>query len=145
MKGYLIDAGNRQIKPIDYEYGTMKDYLPGGICIAQVFRNGDVLYVDDEALLRPATVAFRVKCRPDGQPMMSNGILTGRDTIDDTADPGMTPEEFLSEIEWLSIEDALKWFRAKGNDPAVVMTTAEGSKTLTDWAEITCNLEGQNT
>lgn len=144
MKAYLIDAGARQIKLIDYEYYTLKDHLPGGICIAQVFRNGDVLYVDDEALLRPATVAFRVKCRPDGQPMMSNGILTGRDTINDTADPRMTAEEFLSEIEWLSVEDALRWFRAKGSDPAVVMTTAEGRQTLADWNEFTRNLEGRN-
>lgn len=144
MKGYLVDAGKRCITPIEYEYKTMKQHLPGGICIAQVFPNGDVLYADDEALLRPATVAFRLKGRRDGQPMMSNGILTGRDSIDDTDPPLSSIVDLLDEIEWLTVDEALVWFRAKSNDPAVTMHTAEGTQTLADWAEFTRNLEGQN-
>jgi hypothetical protein len=35
--------------------------LPGGITIAKIFANGDVLYVDDEALLHPVKVAFRLR------------------------------------------------------------------------------------
>lgn len=144
MNGYLIDADARKITPIVYEYNTMKEHLPGGICVAQVFRNGDILYVDDEALLRPATVAFRVKVRRDGQPMMSNAILTGPDDAVGTAAPGMTIAELRAEIEWLTLGEAMDWFRSKGAEPAVVLTTNEGSETLADWGEFTRNLEGQN-
>src|SRR4051812_16889381 len=50
MKGFFVDAGRREIVPINYTYDTMRMWLPGGITIARVFDNGDVLYVDDEAL-----------------------------------------------------------------------------------------------
>ena len=147
MKGYLIDAANRRIEPLEYEYKTMREHLPGGICVAQVFPNGDVLYVDDEALLRPATVAFRIKCRPDGQPMMSNGILTGRDTLESTAPPRFTPEQLLAEIEWLDLDVALDWFRERANTPAVTFTAFDQGQAhrevIANWSAMLANLEGR--
>lgn len=143
MKGYLIDAKAREIRPIEYEYGTMNQYLPGGICVAYVFPSGDVLYVDDEGLLRPAEVAFRIKSRPDGQPMMSNGILTGRDSHETTFDPVLTPQELEREIEWMSVEDALAWFRKRASDPSVIMTTSDGTSILAHWQDLLDNLEGK--
>lgn len=144
MKGYLIDAGAREITPIDYEHGTMRKHLPGGICIGYVFRNDDVLYVDDEALLRPATVAFRIKRRHDGQPMMSNGILTGGDdNYSGTLPPTFTIAQIQGEIEWLDLADALAWFRLKAAQPAV--TGRWGGKPATvyaRWADLLRNLEG---
>ena len=143
MKGYLVDAGKREIREIEYTYTTIREHLPGGICIAQVFPNGDVLYVDDEGLLKPAVVAFRLHCRRDGQPMMSNAILTGPDDLDDTLPPGMTPAELQASIQWLTVEEALAWFRAKADDPAVTITAGKRRDVIASWAQMLANLEGR--
>lgn len=148
MKGFLINADTRRIEPLEYEYTTMRQWLPSGICIGQVFANGDVLYVDDECLLRPAERAFRIKVRPDGQPMMSHAILTGRDSDDphsnDTLPPSFTAEELAAEIEWLTVDQALDWFRRKAAEPAVTMSGSEtGTTVLAVWGDLLANLEGR--
>jgi hypothetical protein len=51
----------RAVTPVNYTYAAMRKWLPGGITIAKMFDNGDVLYVDDEALLHPVKVAFRLR------------------------------------------------------------------------------------
>lgn len=142
-RGYFVDAATRTIAPIDYTYKTLRSYLPGGICIAQIFENGDVLYVDDEALLRPATVAFRIRCRADGQPMMSNAILTGPDSRETTLPPGFRPADLEREIEWLSLDQALDWFRARASEPAVIETFKDVRIVHAVWGDLLRNLEGQ--
>ena len=125
MQAYLIDVAARQIRPIAYEYGELSRHLGGSLCIAWVYHNGDVLYVDDEALLKPAgPAAFRLRARPDGQPMMSNGVLTGRDMLDETLPPEHTVETLAAEIEWLTRDEALAWFRRQAEMPA--LTTRHG-------------------
>jgi hypothetical protein len=144
MKAYLIDAAQREIRPIDYADGSyFRQYLPGGICIAWVYPNGDVLYVDDEGLLKPATCAFHIKARPDGQPMMSNGILTGRDTDTLTLPPEFTLAEIEVQIEWLTVEQALAWFRAQAGLPAISSQSPGREKRVhAVWADLLRNLEG---
>lgn len=142
MKAYLIDAAARTITPIEYTYASMREHLPGGICIGATFPNGDVLYVDDEGLLQPATKAFRIRKRRDGQPMMSNGILTGPDSPDprsnDTLPPGMTIEELADEIEWMTVADALTWFRRRAPGAAVT----SGDAVLATWGDFVAVMEG---
>lgn len=143
MKAYLIDAGARTVTPIEYQRGAdFRKWLPGGICIAWVYNNGDVLYVDDKALLKAATVAFRIKARPDGQPMMCNGILTGRDDVNDTLPPEFTLAAMETEIEWLTVDNALAWFRAKAEEPAVTSTFGGRREVHANWSELLLNLEG---
>lgn len=142
MKAYLIDAAARTIVPIDYTYTSMREHLPGGICIGATFDNGDVLYVDDEGLLQPATKAFRIRRRRDRQPMMSNGILTGRDNPDprstNTLPPAMSIEELAGEIEWMSVDDALTWFRRRSPGAAVT----SGDAVLATWGDFIAVMEG---
>lgn len=144
MQAYLIDAAARTITPIEYSGYDFRTYLPGGICIGQVFRNGDVLYVDDMALLKKAAVAFRIKDRPDGQPMMSNGILTGPDSPRGTTTepPQFTTTELAQHIEWLTVEDALTWFRGKADEAAVISHSGGISQVHASWADLLRNLEG---
>jgi hypothetical protein len=130
MKGYIIDALNKKIVETDYEYSDLGKILPGGLTIAAVFKNGEVLYVDDEGLMHKADRAFRIKKRRDGQPMMSDGMLTGRDEshmspdgdlIEVTSDPRMSAEELQEEIEFISVEEALQWFRSRRDEGAVLI------------------------
>lgn len=143
MQAYFVDAATRTVTPIEYQRGTgFRKWLPGGICIAQVYDNGDVLYVDDEGMLHKATVAFRVRDRPDGQPMMSNAVLTGRDYGDDTLPPEFTIAELESRIEWLSVEHALAWFRQKAKQAAVTSTSGGKREVHANWGDLLRNLEG---
>ncbi len=145
MKAYLINAGARTIEEFEWNYGVINHYLPGGITVGHIFDNGDVLYVDDEGLLHPATVAFSIKKRPDGQPMMSNGILTGKDEEfpkDDTLPPAFTMAQLRDEIEWLSVDQALDWFRAVAKKAAVTLTTDGERQVLANYSDLLRNLEG---
>jgi hypothetical protein len=146
MKAYLIDATARTITPFDYErYGTFTDYLPGGLCIGHLFANEDVLYVDDLGLLRPAECAFRIKGCLSGQPLMSNGILTGRDTTHTTLPPTFSIAEMAEQIEWLTVDEALDWFRARQDQPAVASTTSDGTYTVhAHWSDFVRSLEGRD-
>jgi hypothetical protein len=134
MKAYLIDALNRTITDIDYT-GSLGRWLPGGICIADRLPNGDVVYVDDEGLMQPATRAFRWRPRPDGQPMMSNGIVTGRDTADTTLPPTTTKADIEALVEWLTVDEAVAWFERKRDEPAVCITTSAGTEVISRWGD----------
>lgn len=148
MKGLLVDADARAIEAIEYQYGTMREWLPGGISIGHIFPNRDVLYVDDTGLLKPAEVAFRIKGRADGQPMMSNGLLTGRDNPHPDAKVGTLPPTFtidqLAEhIEWLTLVEALDWFKAKADQPAVTRHVhGQEPEVIAYWRDILTNLMG---
>jgi hypothetical protein len=140
MKGYLIDALARRITVEDYQYGEMTKWMPGGICVGATFENGDTLFVDDEGLLRPADRAFRIKRRTDGQPMMSNGFLVGRDTNEDEDDGTLPPQftlaELAAEIEWLDLADARAWFEQRASQPAVVVHDDAGTEVIASWRDI---------
>lgn len=137
----FVDAGTREIKSVEYGPELMRRCLPGGPTIACVFDTGDVLYVDDEGLLHPATVAFRLKRRSDGQPMMSNGLLLGGDDVHGGTLPcELTAERLIDEIEWLTVEEALAWFRARANEPAVTLN----DQPVAMWQSLLDNLEGRS-
>lgn len=144
MKGYFVDAAARVIVPIDYKRGGLRKWLPGGITVACMFPNGDVLYVDDEALLRPVKVAFRLKERGDWQPFMSDGVLTGRDHGETTLPPDMTPEQLAEHIEWMDLGEAMQWFRERADEPATVLWTDDGQrKVLRRWGELLRTMESE--
>lgn len=142
----LIDADKREIRYVPCkDYRDMKKHMPGGICIGWVFRDttGDVLYVDDEALLHKAKRAFRWKLRRDGQPMMSHGLITGRDDIvETTLDPEITLEQVAQYVEWLTVEEALSWFAAKADEPASYVTDGRTKTITSHWATFLRNLRG---
>lgn len=143
--GYLIDPFLRQIRHIEYEPGdAFRAYLPNGLCIGWTYPNGDVLYVDDKGLLFPARAGFRIRERRDGQPMMSRGVLVGRE--EEFADgrytvhpPKMTIEQAQAEFTLLDRETALDWFRARADEPAV---SVDG-RAIAHWADILRNLLGE--
>lgn len=135
-KGYLINAETRTVTPLDYNPDVMRKWLPNGIDIAWSFDNGDVIYVDGEGLLHPFDCAFRIKDRPDGQPLAGHGIVTGRDDasvidgkfIEVTLPPEFTAEQIAERIEWLTAEQARDWFRGVRNQTSLTisnLTTGE--------------------
>jgi hypothetical protein len=145
MKGLFVDAGGRRITPVNYTYATMWEWLPGGITIAKIFPNGDVLYVDDEALLHPVKVAFRLRDSTDEmQPFVSNGLLTGRDHGKKTLPPAMSADELAQHIVWLTVEEAMNWFRSRANQPSAALTFDTGEvHVLSCWGDYLRGMEGK--
>jgi hypothetical protein len=147
MKGYWIDAAARTITEIEWTGESFRTMFPGGPTIGSFFETGDVLYVDDEGLLHKATMAFRIRRRPDGQPMMSNGFMTGRDHgeivdghfVEKTLDPAMSIEDLQAEIEWLTVPEALAWYRERVNEASM---RTNGRKVM-DWRPYLDALEGR--
>ena len=128
-KGFLIDPARRVVEPLnDVSYDKIKSYFPGGLCLGAQYPNRDVIYVDDEGLMHPATVAFRLRSRPNSQPFMSMAVLSGPDNNDEsgTNDPGTTIEHLISDVEWLTIPEALNWFRDRSAGPVFTLTTGDG-------------------
>lgn len=142
MKGYLVDAGKREIAPVNYTYDTMRKWLPGGITVARMFGNGDVLYVDDEALLHPIKVAFRLRGSDETQPFVSNGLLTGRDAGGTTLPPAMSAEKLAEQVIWISVQEAMQWFRSRAGHPAVTVTFDDGNAhVLSRWSDFLRGME----
>jgi hypothetical protein len=143
MKGYLIDSAARKIRAVDYDYSgprgisALAGFGRSGFCIGWRWVCGDVLYVDDEGLMKPAQHWFRMNRRPDGQPYAGNGFVTGPDTLDSTAPPSMTPADILAEITWLSDAKARKWLQDRANQPAVTMTSNAETSVIATWASLT--------
>ena len=145
--GYLIDPLTRTVSLTDASMETMRKHLPGGLTVAWEYDNGDVLYVDDEGLLRPATMAFRIRARKDGQPLMSRGVLCGPEPdpfVDATLPPGSTLAEIEAEVEWLTVDEALAWFRARAAQAAATWEDGRAApEVLAVWDEFLRNLEGK--
>ena len=88
MKALLIDVAARAVREVTWEkISDLHDLIGGYLTIGwQWHETGDVLFVDDEGLLRPQAHFFRFALRTDGQPLAGNGVIVGRELHDDDAE-----------------------------------------------------------
>lgn len=104
MKALHIDAEHLTIGVVEYHGLADLQRLVGGfIEVAYLWPNGDVLYVDEEGLLKLPQRGFRITVRPD-QPLAGNGVLVGRE-IEGTAGtepPTMTVPELWSTVQFVA-------------------------------------------
>lgn len=103
MIALLIDAQKKEISQV--EYRSLEDLhklLGGYIELAYAWPNGDVLYVDEEGLLKQPQRYFRISVRPD-QPLGGNGVLVGPEIGDtsNTEPPTMTVEQLRKLVRFL--------------------------------------------
>lgn len=105
MKAILIDAAKREIREVEYQpiaiatdVLTLQQHIGGFIEAAYRWDNCDVLYVDEEGLLKQPQHFFSITVRPD-QPLAGNGIVVGIEVEDQSATgfhtepPSITVEE----------------------------------------------------
>lgn len=79
-KGYLIDSTKCKIEAVEFaDLAGLQALVGGSIEGAYQWENGDVLYVDEEGLLKDQILGFfAIPERPD-QPLAGNGMLVGRE------------------------------------------------------------------
>ena len=104
MQAFYIDSERREIGEIEYNSLADLQRLVGGpIQVAYHWPNGDVLYVDEEGLLKaPPVRGFSIPERPD-QSLAGNGVLVGPEIDDglDTMSPTMTLDELRLRVQFV--------------------------------------------
>lgn len=103
MRAYKIDVVKQQVYEVEHEGGLNSLYELIGcdcVCIGERIlalrsqREPDVIYVDDEGLLKPAAGYFQLA--PGRSVLAGNGLLVGT-TADGNDAPPVTPLRWLQE------------------------------------------------
>ena len=90
-KGYLVDPTERTITQVDVVRPA--DLIGCSTITASAFNDaGDVVYVDDEGLLKGPTDFFLIEGYP--QPLAGKGVVVGTDDEGDDVEPSVS-------LEWL--------------------------------------------
>lgn len=95
MKAFLIDPDERSVTEVDYSGDYRQIYtLIGAECFTAAEFNefGDVVYVDDEGLMKGPTSFFIIEGYP--QPLAGKGLVIGTDEEGDSQAPS-------TDLEWL--------------------------------------------
>ena len=113
-KALFIDSAMRSVTEV--EIGGLEDMqrLVGGyIETAVAWANGDMLFVDEEGLLKPQEHFFRLPVERPDQPFAGNGILVGREEegpqFEDgytTHPPTTTADELRAKVIFLTALEA---------------------------------------
>ena len=107
-KGYLIDPYTAEVQPITVPIDDHKEiqrqlgcdvFTTGGY-----FDNGDVIFVDDEGMLKGPTHFFRIKGIND-QPLAGRGVVLGSDGEGGSADVKTSESEMMSRVRWVYAMD----------------------------------------
>ncbi len=125
MKAILIDSAAREVREIEYTgYRDISAAVGGYIEVAWQGPGGDVLYVNEEGLLKPLPGWFNWPGRPD-LPLNGNAILVGREIGDSdrTEDPHMTVGDVRALVQFLSDDQVKAWARANASDAGATITT----------------------
>jgi hypothetical protein len=145
MKAILIDAKKREIREVEYRPSGMKgdvptvgEYIGGWIEMAFQFPTGDVMFVDEEGLLKATMHFFYCAFRTD-QPMAGNGVVVGREVEDEdvpggyyTVDPVVTVEWLRRHIIWMDRAEFDRWGLANASEPEGTITTIRDGRPVTE-------------
>lgn len=104
MKALHVDVDHRTISEVEYNgLADLQRLVGGHIEVAYHWPNGDVLYVDEEGMLKHGPYrGFRIPERPD-QPLFGNGVLVGPEVDDglDTEPPTMSLDELRLRVQFV--------------------------------------------
>ncbi len=101
--GYWINSTDQTVTRVEFRDGSELRKLVGGwIEVAFIWPSRDVLYVDENGLLKNPKYFFGIPERPD-QTLAGNGVLVGRElgNTDRTAPPTMTLDELQQRVTFL--------------------------------------------
>jgi hypothetical protein len=125
MQAILIDSMARLVRPIDYRGGQLQELVGGWIEIGHRFDTGDILFVDEEGLMKPQVAWFRLTGKD--QPMAGNGVIVGPEVGDTirTMPPRITVDQVRDLIRFLTREQVMSWAKGNASEPAVTETALD--------------------
>jgi hypothetical protein len=116
-KAIWINSQIQRVIPVDCDgLDDMRRFVGGSICIANTWPSGDVLYVDDEGLLKKQENYFMIEGQP--QPLAGDGIIVGPDV--DDVDRWWNEYTNVKQVKitWMSRHDAVMWGQAHKDVPS---------------------------
>jgi hypothetical protein len=134
-KAIFIDSEKRELREIDLPQreamsDAIRKLLGGWLTTAWTWPNDDVLFVDDDALLKPTRYFFRISTRSDGQPLGGHGVVVGHEIIDrgngdwlGNADVGISIVDLRPLIDFLTREQAEAWFQGNASEPMITISS----------------------
>lgn len=108
MRAILIDAAQGTVQEIDTVgdldalYGLIHCQM---IEVAHEFPNGDVLYVDEEGLLKQPQRFFDIGAH---QPFAGNGVIIGCDGNGETVAAATPIDEIVGKVSFQHISDLIR-------------------------------------
>lgn len=112
MRAILINPWFKEVKEVqigsDFSEITKQLCNPLGpkveiFCLGHMFGNGDILYVDDEGLLKSGMRLFDIG-RPDGFMIAGNGLILGSTSDGDSQDAQSSLVDIQLFVKWSSLE-----------------------------------------
>lgn len=101
MKAYWVNAKEQAVHQADYaNLADLQRMVGGHIELAKQWSSGDVLFVDEEGLLKKPAYGFKIAGLD--QPFAGNGVMVGREIGDtaETNDPDMTIDELREKVSF---------------------------------------------
>jgi hypothetical protein len=126
MKAYWINATTKTIDVVEWSsIADLRRLVGGWIELNRIWDSRDVLYADEEGLMKGGDTWFRLAGKE--QPICGNGVVVGPETNKEGEEPGnldpvITIEELADEIMFITPEQAAAWARANSSEPFVSMT-----------------------
>jgi len=111
MKAILVDSNNKKIKEVEFSgnYKEICDFVDCDMFTVVTVDEENVMYVDDEGLLKGATKFFKADFYHDQ--LAGNGLIIGYDSMGDSVGTTMNVEDVEKQIKFVdydNVEDAPK-------------------------------------
>ncbi len=106
MKAYLIDPAAKAVTEVDYDGDYKSIYKLIGADLfdtVRINRENDVIFVDDEGLLKPQAHFWRYGHL--GHDLCGKGLVLGTDDDGDSISPKIALERVQSKVVWLAPEE----------------------------------------
>lgn len=125
MKAISINSATQTVRVVEYNgLSDLQRLVGGSIEVAYQWPNGDVLYVDEEGLLKPQEHFFLLAERSD-QPLAGDGVIVGAEQETEagyvTLPPTFTVPEVLAKLRFLTRSQVDSWAKANASDAAIVI------------------------
>jgi Domain of unknown function (DUF3846) len=135
MKAYWINATTKTIETVEWNStDKLRELVGGWIEINRIWPTGDVLYADEEGLLKGGTTWFRLAGKTN--PICGNGILVGPEVPEDdwrewlsNTDPVLTIEQLAAEITFVTPEQVASWAKANSSNVFAAFTDLDTGET----------------
>lgn len=102
MKAIKIDADTQKIYETEISgLEDMQKAVGGLIEQATVFKNRDVVYVDEEGMLKPMFMFFTIE--GGHQPFAGSGLIVGTDNMGESVDANTPIEKVKKMVKFLNI------------------------------------------
>jgi hypothetical protein len=106
MRALHIDAAARQVREVQLpdrgsQIKALHALVGGYIEVAHRFPNGDVMFVDEEGLLKGPEHFFDIGAH---QPFAGNGVIVGPEIRERPTPAGTQVGEIEARVRWLTID-----------------------------------------